>query len=174
SGGALRVGPRSAGAQPGPACYGRGGSEPTVTDADLLLGYLDPSYFLGGEMALDVAAAEDAVRRHIAEPLGIALVEAAEAIFRVVNNNMSNAIRYVSAKRGYDPRDFALLAIGGAGAIHAGPQAEDLGIRTIIVPRAAATFSAFGDALADLKVTEVRTFFARLDALDLDLLNRTS
>jgi N-methylhydantoinase A len=169
-GGALHVGPRSAGSAPGPACYGRGGREPTVTDADLLLGYIDPDYFLGGEMRLDLEAAEKAMDR-IAGPLGLTRTEAAHAVFRIVNNNMANAIQYVTTQRGIDPRDHVLMALGGAGAIHAGPQAEDLEITTIVVPRYSSVFSALGDVLADLKVSEVRTFITPLSDLELEELN---
>jgi N-methylhydantoinase A len=170
-GGALKVGPQSAGANPGPACYGRGGTRPTVTDANLVLGYLNPGYFAGGEIGLDRARAEDAIIEHVARPLGMELIEAANAIFRIVNANMANGIRVVSVQRGYDPRDFALMAFGGAGAVHAGVQAMDLGIPTIIVPKAAPVFCAFGDLIADMKVTEVRTFFGELESVDLGAMN---
>jgi N-methylhydantoinase A len=152
-GGALRVGPQSAGATPGPACYGRGGELPTVTDANLVLGYLSADNFLGGEMTVDPASAEVAIEEHVAVPLGISLVEAAVGIARIVNSNMSNGIRYVSVARGHDPRDFALLAFGGAAATHAPVQARDLGITTILVPRAAGVLSAYGTLLSDLKVS---------------------
>ena len=128
-GGALLVGPESAGSTPGPACYGRGGTRPTVTDADVLLGFIEPDSFLGGEMRLDKTRAEAAIARDIAAPLGMDPFEAALAVFDIVNANMANAIHFVTTKRGHDPRDFALLAAGGAGAIHAGRQAEDLGDR---------------------------------------------
>jgi N-methylhydantoinase A len=152
-GGALRVGPQSAGATPGPACYAAGGELPTVTDANLVLGYLSADNFLGGEMTIDRARAEAAIERHVAEPLGMGVVEAAVGIARIVNSNMSNGIRYVSVARGHDPRDFALLAFGGAAATHAPVQARDLGIRTILVPRAAGVLSAYGTLLSDLKLS---------------------
>src|SRR5262249_19517837 len=114
--GALRVGPRSAGANPGPACYGRGGAEPTVTDCDLLLGYLDARSLLDGELAIDLAAAEAAVRRHLADPLGVDTRTAAAAVIDVVNNAMAEVLKIVSVQRGHDPRDFVLAAFGGAGA----------------------------------------------------------
>ena len=170
-GGALKVGPQSAGSRPGPACYGRGGLRPTVTDADLVLGYLSPDSFAGGELQLDVAAARAAIDEHVGRPLGMSTEEAAWAVSRIVNANMSNGIRVVSVQRGYDPRDFALMAFGGAGAVHAGVQAQDLGMPTIIVPKAAPVFCAFGDLIADLKVTEVRTFFAEALAVDLAKMN---
>lgn len=171
-GGALRVGPDSAGAVPGPACYGRGGDRATVTDADLLLGYLNPDYFLGGELGLDIRAAERAIAARVAGPLGLDMMDAAEAIFTVANNAMSNAIRYGLAREGESPQDFALLAMGGGGGVHAGIQAEELGIRTIIVPATAPYLCALGDLHADLKISQVRTFLARADTLALDDLNR--
>ena len=170
-GGALLVGPQSAGSTPGPACYGRGGTRPTVTDADVLLGFVDPDSFLGGEMRLDKALAEAAITREIATPLGMDPYEAALAIFDIVNANMANAIHFVTTKRGHDPRDFALLAAGGAGAIHAGRQAEDLGIETVVVPILGPVFCALGDDMAHLKVDEARTHYAPLKHLDLDGVN---
>ena len=172
SGGVLKVGPRSAGADPGPACYGKGGNEPTVTDADLILGYLDADSFAAGEIKLDRKVAEKAIDERIAKPLGISVVDAAWGIFRIVNNNMVNGIRAVSVERGYDPRDFTLMAFGGAGPVHAGVQAGDLRMGTIIVPRASAMFCAFGDLVADLKVSELRTFIGELDSIDLDKLSK--
>jgi N-methylhydantoinase A len=171
-GGALRVGPRSAGASPGPVCYGRGGTEPTVTDADLVLGYISPDYFLGGRMKLDVDAARAAIEERIAKPLGIDTMEAASGIFRIVNNSMSNAIRHVTVARGRDPRDFALCVFGGAGAIHAGEQAPDLGIKTILVPKPAAVLSALGNQLASFKITKVQSFIHPTDRIELGELNR--
>ncbi|PWA09430.1 hydantoin utilization protein A [Pueribacillus theae] len=171
SGGALQVGPKSAGSNPGPACYGRGGMEPTVTDVNVMLGYINPDNFLGGEMQLDRSLAEEAIRTHIAEPLGISTIEAALAISRIVNSNMSNAIQYVTTQRGFDPRQFALLAVGGAGALHAGKQAEDLRINTVIVPSLAPVFSALGDVAANLKVTELRTHFEEVEKVDLEKVN---
>lgn len=170
-GGALRVGPQSAGAFPGPVCYGRGGVEPTVTDADLVLGYISPDYFLGGRMKLDVAAARAAIQERIAEPLGLDLMEAASGIFRIVNNSMSNAIRHVTVARGQDPRDFAMCVFGGAGAIHAGAQAPDLGIKTILVPKAASVLSALGNQMANFKITKVRSFIRRTHEISLEELN---
>ncbi len=169
--GALRVGPRSAGAQPGPACYGRGGTEPTVTDADLVLGYLDAGSFLDGQMALERHAAHQAIQQHIAEPMNISVEEAASGIFDIANNSMINAIRYVSVARGRDPRDFALLAFGGAGPVHAGMQVRDLGIRTILVPKNASVLSALGNLIANFKVSKVQSFIAKSDRVDLEGLN---
>ena len=171
SGGALRVGPQSAGAYPGPACYGRGGDKPTVTDASLVLGYMDPERFLGGRMFLERTLAERVLDEHIAKPLKISVKDAAIGISRIANNAMSNALRYVSVSRGRDPRDYALMAFGGAGAISAGMQATDLGIKTILVPRTASVLSAFGALLSDFKVSKIRSFVASSDSVDLDRLN---
>src|SRR5262245_22438914 len=129
--GALRVGPQSAGAQPGPVCYGRGGTEPTVTDANLVLGLLNPAVFSGGTMRLDVEGAHAAIRERVAKPLGVSVTEAAEGIFRLVNANMANAVRKVSAARGIDPRPLTLVVFGGNGPVHAGMQAKELGIAQI-------------------------------------------
>ena len=172
SGGALQVGPRSAGAAPGPACYGRGGEEPTVTDANLVLGFLDPDYFLGGDMKLDREASLRAVEERVARPLGLDTVRAAHGIFRIVNNNMANGIRVVSVQRGYDPRDFVLVAFGGNGAIHAGVQARELGIRKVVVPRIATAFSALGMLLSDIVVSKMRTLIGSADQPDLVRLNQ--
>ncbi|MEK4029851.1 MULTISPECIES: hydantoinase/oxoprolinase family protein [Bacillaceae] len=171
NGGALQVGPRSAGSTPGPACYGRGGEEPTVTDVNVFLGYINPDNFLGGEMKLDRSLAEKAIRTRIADPLGISTVEAALAISQIVNSDMSNAVHFVTTQRGHDPRNFALMAVGGAGAIHAGKQAEDLGINTVIVPSLAPVFCALGDVAANLKVTELRTRFESMNQVDLQAMN---
>jgi N-methylhydantoinase A len=143
AGGALRVGPRSAGAVPGPACYGRGGEEPTVTDANLLLGYLPPDAPLSGEVALDLAAARRAVGRLAAE-LGMDPLACAEGIVRVANAEMTRALRVVTVERGIDPRDHALVAFGGAGPLHAVAIAEELGIERVIAPRASGVLAAFG------------------------------
>jgi N-methylhydantoinase A len=170
-GGALRVGPESAGATPGPACYGRGGTRPTVTDVDLVLGYLSSENFIGGAMRLDRAAAERAILEHIAEPLGISLIDAAVGIVRIVDNSMSNGIRVVSVARGHDPRDFALVAFGGAAAAHAPVQARDLAIGTILVPKAAGVLSALGTLLSDLKRSTSSPYFRLADEADLDEVN---
>lgn len=171
AGGALRVGPESAGALPGPACYGRDGTRPTVTDANLVLGYLSDENFAGGEMTLDRGRALAAIEEHVAEPLDIDPIEAAIGIGRIVNSNMANGIRYVSVARGHDPRDFALMAFGGAAAAHAPVQARDLGIRTILVPKAAGVLSAYGTLLSDLKVSTLAPYLRLADAVDLDEIN---
>ncbi len=171
-GGALRVGPQSARAHPGPACYGFGGQAATVTDADVVLGYINPDSFLGGEMRLNTDAARQAIEAKVAQPLEMSLLEAAGGIFRIVNNSMSNSVRQVSLTKGYDPRDFALTAFGGAGAIHAGALVEELGIRTILIPKGTApVLCALGDLLSDLRVSRVRSFYARGSEVDLNALN---
>ena len=144
AGGRLTVGPRSAGAQPGPACYGQGGTEPTVTDANIVLGRLDPAFFLGGAMALDIEAARRVVAERVAQPLSLDLEHAAEGILAVTNANLAAAIRLSLFEKGLDPRDFALLSFGGAGGLHALPVAQELGITRVVFPPNASTFSAYG------------------------------
>jgi N-methylhydantoinase A len=163
-GGALRVGPRSAGAQPGPACYGRGGEEPTVTDANLVLGRLDAEAPLAGGVALDRAAAERAVRA-LASALELDLVACAEGIVRVANAEMVRALRVMTVEQGIDPRRFALLAFGGAGPLHAAAIAGELGMATILCPRASGVLSALGLAAADRRATEQRTVLLAGDEL---------
>jgi len=165
-GGALHVGPRSAGAEPGPACYGRGGTEPTITDANLLLGRLGADRFLGGEMQLDVAAAEQAMRLRAAAPLGLSVTAAANGILRIAATKMSYAVKGVTTERGLDAGNFALVAYGGAGPLHATAVAREIGIRNVIIPRAPGHFSAFGMLFSDLRYDFVRTWFISLDNLD--------
>jgi N-methylhydantoinase A/oxoprolinase/acetone carboxylase beta subunit len=162
AGGALRVGPRSAGADPGPACYGHGGTEPTVTDAHVVLGHLDPDLPLPGDLTLDAGAARDAVARLAAE-LGLDLESAAAGILQVADAEMVRALRVMTVERGVDPREFALLAFGGAGPLHAAAIADELGIRTIVVPRAGGVLSALGLAAADRRHDEARTLLLRGD-----------
>jgi N-methylhydantoinase A len=169
AGGALRVGPRSAGAEPGPACYGRGGTEPTVTDANLVLGHLDPDEPLAGGVALDEDAAREAVGR-LADALGLSVEECAEGIVRVANAEMVRAMRVMTVERGVDPRDFALLAFGGAGPLHAAAIAEELGMRRILIPRASGVLSALGLAAADRRRDHARTVFLHGDDLTADAL----
>jgi N-methylhydantoinase A len=171
SGGAFRVGPHSAGADPGPAAYGNGGTEPTVTDANLVLGRLDPDNFLGGAMRLDPDAARRAVEG-LARRLGLGLEEAAEGILTIVNANMANAISSRTVQKGLDPRGFALVAFGGAGPLHGAEVARLLGIPEIIVPAYPGITSAVGLLTTDLKYDAVRTEFQAGDAIDLDRLNR--
>ena len=155
--GTLKVGPESAGAEPGPACYGRGGVQPTSTDAAVTLGYVNPENFAGGEIQLDVAAARRAIDTHVGRPLGMNADEAALAIVRVQVAEMIIGIRAVSVERGWDPRDFALVPFGGAGSLYAGLIAEDLGIERIFIPVEPAVLSALGMLLTDVKHTDVVT-----------------
>lgn len=185
-GGALQVGPRSAGAEPGPACYGRGGTEPTVTDADLILGYLDADRFLGGEMKLDLTSAREAIGGLSAQ-LGIEPTDGALGVVRLVNENMAAAIREVSIDRGRDPRDYTLLPFGGAGPVHALALAEIIGIPRVVVPPEPEVLSAFGATalsvkhdveathyaeLAETDPTDLEAAFRRCDLQALDLLRR--
>jgi N-methylhydantoinase A len=165
--GALLVGPESAGSSPGPVCYGRGGVRPTVTDADAILGYLPIDGFAGGRMRLDVDAAAEAIRRDIADPLTIDLVDAAWGIQRIVNANMANATRKVLAGHGADPRRLSLIAYGGNGAVHACAVARELGIDRILVPKAAPAFSALGVLVADYVVDLLRSYVTPLSQVDL-------
>ena len=161
--GALRVGPQSSGAEPGPACYGRGGRLPTVTDANLVLGRLGVDRFLGGEMKLDVKAAERAIAEHIAKPLGVDIIHAADGILRIATTAMSYAVKAVSTERGLDAAAFSLIAYGGAGPLHASAIAREIGQQKLIVPRAPGHFCAFGMLHADLRYDYVKTWFTRLD-----------
>ncbi len=172
-GGILRVGPQSAGADPGPACYGQGGTQPTVTDANLVLGRLNPSYFLGGEIALDPTAAQRAIEQHCAQPLGMDLVEAAHGIVEIANTAMVNALRLVSVQRGYDPRDFALVAFGGAGPAHANRLAALTEIPVAIIPQSPGTASALGLLVTDLKHDYATTLIQRLDQVAPQALEQT-
>jgi N-methylhydantoinase A len=149
-GGGVRIGPESAGADPGPACYGRGGERPTVTDCNLLLGYVDPESFSAGDLKLDVAAATQAIERHLAEPLGVDIVEAARTVRAVANALMAQAVRLVTVERGYDPRDFSYLPFGGAGPVHAVDIARELQMPQVILPPLPGLFSAFGMLVADM------------------------
>lgn len=169
--GLLRVGPESAGAEPGPACYGKGGEDPTVTDADLILGFIPDDYFLGGEIKLDVALAKRAVKK-IAERLNMEVVEAAQAIFTTVNSLMADQITEISTKRGQDVRDFALVAGGGAGPVHGAYLAVQLGIPVVIVPRFASLYSAFGMFGMDIGRDYVRSCIAPARAVDVAMVNR--
>lgn len=151
-GGNLRVGPRSAGAVPGPACYGQGGTEPTVSDANLVLGILNADFFLGGTKKLEIERARDALSRHIGEPLGMTAEEAAAAVFEIQNSQTADLVRSVVVGAGHDPRDFAMYAFGGAGPVHCAAYGADLGVQEIVVPlgQTAATFSAYGLATSDV------------------------
>ena len=166
AGGGLQVGPQSAAAAPGPACYDKGGTLPTCTDVDLLLGYLDPGYFLGGRMRLVPARAERAVREHLAEPLEVSLEEAAVAAFEVVNAGMAAGIRDMIVDHGLDPETMPLVVGGGAGPVHAAAVAMELGMREVIVPRHSGVFCAVGMLFADLKHDLVRSYCASGDELE--------
>ena len=157
SGGALQVGPQSAGAHPGPACYQRGGSRPTVTDANLVLGRLNAGYLLGGEMAIDGELSAKAIGEGVAAPLGLELVEAAEGVIRVINAVMAKAIRRLSVEKGYDPREFTLVSFGGGGPLHAAELAADLQIPRVLVPPVPGVSSALGLITADFRHDYVRT-----------------
>ena len=150
--GRLKVGPMSAGADPGPACYGRGGDNPTVTDADVALGYIDPDYFLGGDFKLDRKLAHEAIERKIAKPLGMSVRDAASGIIEIVNHHMSDLIRKMTIERGYDPRDFVVYGFGGAGPLHGGAFGRELGVKEVVFPlgNISAAFSALGLAVSDL------------------------
>jgi N-methylhydantoinase A len=162
--GGLKVGPISAGAMPGPACYSRGGTDPTVTDASVLLGYLNPLSFAGGELLLHPSLARDAVARRIAEPLGLDVAQAAAGIHDIVNTQMVEAIRLVSVRRGYDLRNIALVAMGGAGPVHAGRLAQMIGARAVVVPLRPGVASAYGLLMADIRHELFRPYTATFTA----------
>ena len=164
--GSLRVGPKSAGAEPGPACYRRGGTEPTVTDCNLLLGYLDKGSLLGGDLPIDFEAAEMVIREKLAKPLGIDARSAAAAVIDIVNHAMAEALKIVSVQRGHDPRDFAIAAFGGAGPLHAAALADELNIAEVVCPPIPGAFSALGLVGSDLKRDYVRTVYAATDTAD--------
>ncbi len=164
--GALKVGPQSAGAEPGPICYRGGGTEPTITDANVVLGRLDPHNFLGGTMVLDADGAKRGIEQKIAEPLGLTVTQAAAAILEIAVNKMSLAVREVSVEKGYDPRDFVLVASGGAGPLHVLDIARELHIPTVIVPLFPSHFSALGMLLADERHDFIRTYYGDLAEID--------
>lgn len=170
--GMLQVGPESAGATPGPVCYGKGGTIPAVTDANLVLGYLNPDAVLGGTINLNREAAVAAVKEHVADPLGISVEKAAYGISTIVNLNMVNGIRRVSIERGYDPRDFALLCAGGAAGMHITALAEEIGSNTVLVPKVSSVFCAFGQIISDVRYNYLASEPMRLDATaNLEALN---
>jgi N-methylhydantoinase A len=172
AGAALNIGPKSAGADPGPACYGRGGQEPTVTDANLVLGRLNPDYFLGAEMDLYLDPARSAIQDKVADSLGISVEEAAAGILRVVNANMVRGISVNSTQKGFDVRDFSLLAFGGAGPLHAVELAAELGMERVIIPPYCSVFSAFGAVASDVRHDYVRTVTLGQRQLEANSLNR--
>lgn len=167
-GNALRVGPQSAGSIPGPVCYRRGGTEPTVTDANLLLGRLDAEHFLGGEMILDKAATARAVMEKIAQPLGLEVAAAADGILRIAVTAMSHAVKAVTTERGLDAGAFTMVVYGGAGPLHASAIARELGIRKVLIPFAPGYFSAYGMLFSDLRYDYVRSVFRKLDDMSFE------
>jgi N-methylhydantoinase A len=169
--GVIQVGPESASSEPGPVCYGRGGTRPTVTDADLMLGYLNPNYFAGGSMTLDLEAARSAIATHIAEPLGLSVEEAAWGIHAIVNANMELATRVVSIERGHDPRQLSFIAFGGSGPVHGCRLAQALNIPRAIMPASAGVTSAIGLLAAEVKFDVARSYQRRLTELDFEYLN---
>jgi N-methylhydantoinase A len=170
TGGALRVGPQSAGADPGPACYDIGGTEPTVTDANTVLGRLNPKALVGGAMQIDKGKSFEVINEKIAKPFGLSVEQAAEGIIKVMNMNMIRGIRYVSVEKGYDPREFALIVFGGGGPLHAVELAKELEIKNVIVPRFPGVNSAFGMLMADFRFDYVRTYLKKLGASEKDFL----
>ena len=168
--GAMHVGPQSAGADPGPACYKRGGTEPTVTDANLQLGILDPDYFLGGEMEIAPELGREAIKR-VADHFDLSVDEAALGIVKIVNTNMSGLLQSMTVKRGYDPREFVMVAFGGAGPIHAAAIAKELRVPTVIIPPHSGVFSAWGMLMADLRHDLSQTFITGLAEAGVDTLN---
>ena len=171
--GGLQVGPDSAGSDPGPVCYGQGGTQPTVTDANLVLGYLNPDYFAGGEFPLKADGILELIEEQVGQPLGLDGIGAAWGIHRLVNADMNNAIIRVSAERGLDPREFALVVFGGNGAVHAMHQADELGIGRVLVPKAAPAFSALGLLVADYLVEKVRASLVSTKEAEPEKLDRT-
>ncbi|OHC52875.1 MAG: 5-oxoprolinase [Rhodobacterales bacterium RIFCSPHIGHO2_02_FULL_62_130] len=164
--GLLQMGPQSAGSEPGPACYDQGGEKPTTTDANLVLGYLNPDGLVGGRLPLNVEKARRAIKTHLADPLGISVEKAAYGMFTIVNNNMVNAIRRVSVERGYDPRDFVLNCAGGATAAHITALAREMGIRKVLISKLASGLCAFGQILSDVKYNYMAPVAARLEGAD--------
>lgn len=169
--GRLDVGPKSSGAFPGPACYAQGGENPTVTDAHIVLGYLDPEFFLGGEIRLRKDLAEKAIKEKVADPLNISLPEAAAAIYDIINAKMASGTEVSFAKRGYDPREFAMCAAGGAAPVHAVRIAEELGVKRLIIPKVAPIYCAFGMMFCDLKHDFQRSYFSSAKDADLGRIN---
>ncbi len=172
NGGLLQMGPQSAGAAPGPACYGKGGKKPTTTDANVILGYLDPGYFAGGTMSLDAVAARAAIDEYVAKPLGLTVEQAAAGMYKVACTNMAEGVREVTVKRGHDPREFAMVVAGGAGAIHSSEICRELEIPMQIIPREASILCAAGMLMSDLEHDHVHTYVRRLDTLDFEDLDK--
>lgn len=173
-GGLIQVGPDSAGSEPGPVCYRKGGTLTTLTDAYVTIGLIDPAYFLGGRVQLDAGAAREAINDQIADPVGMTVTEAALGIVRVAEATMVGAMRIVSTQRGYDPRDYAMIAYGGAGPVSAVELARELGVGTVLVPRFPGAFCAFGGLCADIRFDFVRSYLRRMEELDLATLTTLS
>lgn len=165
-GGLLQMGPQSAGAQPGPVCYNRGGELPTCTDADLILGYLNPNFFAGGKLKLDKAKAENAIAEKLAKKLGLSVLETAAGMYRIINSNMAQGVRQISIERGYDPREFLFIVAGGAGSIHSSEICKELEIPMFLVPNVSSIFCAAGMLLGDLKHDYIRSFYTTFSAMD--------
>jgi N-methylhydantoinase A len=161
--GLMQMGPQSAGSDPGPACYGQGGKLPTVSDSNLVMGYLNPDGLVGGRLPLDYQKAYDAIKTNLADPLGLSVERAAYGMFTIVNANMVNGIRRVTVERGYDPRDFVLVGAGGATAAHITALADAMGIDTIVLPKLASGLCAFGQIISDVKYNYMATAPLRLD-----------
>lgn len=168
SGGVLKVGPHSAGAEPGPVSYGLGGEEPTVTDANILLRRLNPKEILGGKMKVDSAGAHQAVDNKLAKPLNMENNKVAQGIIKVINSNIMRAVRVVSVERGHNPRDFTLVAYGGAGPLHAVDVARELGMKTVLIPESPGILCALGLLVADLKMDYVQTKIMMADSTNLN------
>ncbi|MBD9373635.1 hydantoinase/oxoprolinase family protein [Rhizobium sp. ARZ01] len=164
--GLLQMGPQSAGSEPGPACYDQGGQKPTTTDANLVLGYLNPDGLVGGRLPLNIAKAREAIQTHLADPLGLTVEQAAFGMFTIVNNNMVNAIRRVSVERGYDPRDFVLNCAGGATGAHITALAREMGIRKVLISKLASGLCAFGQIISDVKYNYMAPVAARLEGAE--------
>ncbi len=166
----LHVGPQSAGALPGPVAYGRGGSEPTTTDANLMLGRINPDYFCGGELTADMTAVERSMNR-LGQQMGMTPADIARGIVRIANNNMVNALKLVSVNRGHDPRDFTMVAFGGGGAMHACALAAELGIKKVVIPATASVFSAWGMMMSDIRRDRLQTFLCSWDLNAIDAIS---
>jgi len=171
-GGMLKIGPKSAGSDPGPVCYDMGGMEPTVTDANLILGYLNKEYFLGGEMKVNYLKAYNIIEEKIAKPLGMSVEEAAYGVNKIINQNMADATKVVSVQRGHDPREYSLISAGGACSIHACKIAEEIGTTEVIVPQAASVFCALGMLETDIRLDNVKSYRALIPGTNLDEFNR--
>jgi N-methylhydantoinase A len=169
--GLLKVGPQSAGAEPGPICYGRGGTQPTFTDAAVLLGYIDPAYFLGGSVRLDAEAAQRGMLRHVAEPLGLTVVEAARGVFDVLLARTVSAIREITVEQGLDPREFDMLAFGGAGPLFVPLVGREMGVREVIIPQAPSVFSAWGMLMTDVVQEYAQTLLGLIEDVGAKLLH---